>query len=130
MSARVAILHGDQVSRPPLCSILADAGYEPSAFVAGIGVHEVLRDLAPAAIILDVPHDPSTLHWSALAAVAHDATLRPIPFLACVPANDDATPRQIAALGLPSLALVCKPVSPAALLARLRRLIGQTPRAS
>ena len=60
MSANIAILDDDQVVRTFLCAVLADAG----ARVAGIGVHEALRNLAPASIILDVPHDlsASALH--------------------------------------------------------------------
>ncbi len=130
MSANIAILDDDQVFRTFLCAVLADAGYEPVALVAGIGVHEALRDFAPAAIILDVPHDlsASALHWPALAVLAQEATLRHVPVLAYIP-DDDAT-RQVAALGLPFSTLLCKPVALDALLARLRRLIGQTPRAA
>ncbi len=75
MSTNIAILDDDQVFRTFLCAVLADAGYEPVALVAGIGVHEALRDFAPAAIILDVPHDlsASALHWPALAVLAQEA---------------------------------------------------------
>jgi len=62
MPTRIAILDDDQASRTSLSDALAEAGYEPVAFTPGIGVHEVLHDVAPAAIILDVPHDPSALH--------------------------------------------------------------------
>lgn len=121
MPTRIAILDDDQASRTSLSDALAEAGYEPVAFTPGIGVHEVLRDLAPAAIILDVPHDPSALHWPALAVLAHDAALRDIPLLACVP--DDAS-AEAAALGLPSPTLLCKPVALDDLLTRLRRMVG------
>jgi len=124
MPTRIAILDDDQVFRTSLCEVLADAGYDPVALVAGIGVHEILRDLTPAAIILDVPHDPSTLHWPALAVLAHDATLRAVPLLACVPDGDDAAPR-VAALDLPAVALLCKPSILDNLLVRLRRIVGE-----
>lgn len=122
MSANIAILDDDQVFRTFLCAVLADAGYEPVALVAGIGVHEALRDFAPAAIILDVPHDPSAsaLHWPALAVLAQEATLRHVPVLAYVPDGDDDATRQVAALGLPFSTLLCKPVA----------LIGEMPRAA
>ncbi len=108
------------------CAVLADAGYEPAAFVAGIGVHEALRALAPAAIILDVPHDLSTsaLHWPAVAVLAQEAVLRHTPLLACVSDGDDDALRRIAALGLPFTVLLSKPVALDDLLARLRCLVG------
>jgi len=91
----------------------------------------VLRALAPAALILDVPHalSASALHWPALAPLAHEPTLRPLPLLACVPAGDDAAPRRIAALGLPSTALLRKPLTPDDLLAWLRCRVGAGPAA-
>lgn len=126
MPTRIAILDDDQASRTSLSDALTEAGYEPVAFTPGIGVHEVLRDLAPAATILDVPYDPSALHWPALAVLAHDAALRDVPLLACVPDDGDA-PGRVAALGLPSPTLLCKPVALDDLLVRLRRMVGDAP---
>jgi DNA-binding response OmpR family regulator len=126
MPTRIAILDDDQASRTSLSDALAEAGYEPVAFTPGIGVHEVLHDVAPAAIILDVPHDPSALHWPAVGVLAQDDALRAIPLLACVPADDEA-PRRVAALGLFSPTLLCKPVALDDLLARLRRVVGDAP---
>ncbi len=126
MPTRVVVLDDDQEFRAFLCAIFVDAGYEAHGSTAGIGVHEVVRDLAPVAVILDVPADPSasTLHWPALAVLAHDAATRRIPLLACVPDDDEDAARQVAALGLPSSVVLCKPLALDDLLARLRRLAG------
>jgi DNA-binding response OmpR family regulator len=126
MPARIAILDGEPMSYTSLAEALAAAGYEPVMLVAGIGVHEVLRDLAPAAMILDVSSDPCVVHWPALAVLAHDAVLRAIPLVACVPADGSAeadAARRVAALGLPATTLLCKPVAVDDLVARVRRIV-------
>ncbi len=109
-----------------LRDVLTDAGYAAWTFRAGSGAHEVLRPLAPAAIILDLPAAGAddVLAWGLLALCARDAVLRRIPLVVCVP-NDGHASDRAAALRHPLSTLVCKPFTLDALLAPLERLRGR-----
>jgi DNA-binding response OmpR family regulator len=121
---RVAVLDDDQVFLTLLRDVLTEAGYEACTLRPGIGGHEVLRTLAPAAIILDLPDDAGVLAWRLLALCARDAHLRHIPLLVCVPDDGHASDRA-SALHHPRSTLVCKPFTLDALLTSLERLQGQ-----
>ncbi len=123
---RVAVLDNDQVFLTLLRDVLTDAGYAAWTLRVGIGAHEVLRTLAPAALILDLPAADAddVLAWGLLALCARDAALRRIPLIACAPDDGHASDRA-AALRHPVCTLVCKPFTLDALLAPLERLCGR-----
>ncbi len=121
---RVAVLDNDHVFLTLLRDVLTEAGYAACTLRPGIGAHEVLRTLAPAAIILDLPDDAGVLAWRLLALCAQDAHLRHIPLLVCVPDDGHASDRA-SALHHPRSILVCKPFTLDALLTSLERLQGQ-----
>jgi len=121
---RVAVLDNDHVFLTLLRDVLTEAGYEACTLRPGIGAHEVLRTLAPAAIILDLPDDAGVLAWRLLALCARDAHLRHIPLLVCVPDDGHASDRA-SALHHPRSTLVCKPFTLDALLAHLERLLSR-----
>jgi len=126
---RVSVLDDDQTILTLLHEILTDAGYEAHTLRAGSGAHEVLRTLAPTAIVLDLPAaaaaDPNaSLGWHLLALLARDPALCRIPLLVCVP-DDGHTSERVTALRHPRSTLLCTPVTLDALLAHLERLLDR-----
>ena len=121
---RVAVLDNDQVFLTLLRQVLTDAGYEAHTLRTGSGAHEVLRLLAPAAIVLDIPDAADAPAWRLLALLARDPALRHIPLIVCVP-DDGHASDLAAALGHPLSTLVCKPVTLDGLLTDLERLRGR-----
>ncbi len=124
---RVAVLDDDQTILTLLHEVLTDAGYEAHTLRAGIDAHEVLRTLAPTAIVLDLPAaaDPNaSLGWHLLALLARDPALCRIPLLVCVP-DDDHTSERVTALRHPRSTLLCNPVALDDLLAHLERLLDR-----
>ncbi len=121
---RVAVLDDDQAILILLRQVLTDAGYAARTLRVGTGAHDVLRLLAPAALILDLPAaaDDDIRAWRLLSLLARDADLRRIPLIACVPDDGHASDR-VTALRHPLSTLVCKPWTLDALLAHLERLL-------
>jgi len=120
---RVAVLDDDQAILILLRQVLTDAGYATRTLRVGTGAQDVLRLLAPAALILDLPTAAEAASWRLLALLARDDQLRRIPLVACVPDDGHASARA-AALRHPLSTLVCKPWTLDALLAHLERLLG------
>ncbi len=54
MSTRIAVIDDEQVFLDLLQELLSDEGYEPHVFPDGAAAYSRVRDLAPAAIILDM----------------------------------------------------------------------------
>jgi len=121
---RVAVLDDDQTILILLRQVLTDAGYAARTLGIGTGTQDVLRLLAPAAIILDLPAAADAASWRLLALLARDDHLRRIPLVACVPDDGHASDRATA-LCHPLSALVCKPFTLDGLLAHLERLLGR-----
>lgn len=121
---RVAVLDNDHVFLTLLRTVLTEAGYEAHTLRPSIGAHEVLRTLAPDAIILDLPDDAGALAWRLLALLARDAHVRHIPLLVCVPDDGHASDRA-SALHHPRSTLLCKPFTLDALLAHLEQLLDR-----
>ncbi len=122
---RVAVLDDDQTILTLLHEVLTDAGYEAHTLRAGSGAHEVLRTLAPAAIVLAPAADPNdAVGWRLLALLARDPALRRIPLLVCVPDDGHAAER-VTALRPPRSTLLCTPVTLDDLLAHLERLLDR-----
>ncbi len=122
LSPRVAVLDDDQAVLILLRQVLTDAGYAARTLHSNTGAQDVLRLLAPAAIILDLPAAAEAASWRLLALLARDNHLRRIPLVACVPDDGHASDRA-AALRHPLSTLVCKPWTLDALLASLDRLL-------
>jgi len=120
---RVAVLDDDQAVLTLLRQVLTDAGYAARTLRVGTGAQDVLRLLAPAAIILDLPAADAASSWRLLALLARDAHLRRIPLVVCVPDDGHASDR-VSALNHPRSTLVCKPFTLDALLTSLERLRG------
>jgi len=121
---RVAVLDDDQAILILLRQVLTDAGYAAHTLRIGTGTQDVLRLLAPAAIILDLPAAADAASWRLLALLARDDHLRRIPLVACVPDDGHASDRATA-LRHPVSTLVCKPFTLDSLLAHLERLRGR-----
>jgi DNA-binding response OmpR family regulator len=121
---RVAVLDDDQALLILLRQVLTDAGYAAHTLRIGTGTQDVLRLLAPAAIILDLPAAADAASWRLLALLARDDHLRCIPLVACVPDDGRASDRA-AALRHPVSTLVRKPWTLDGLLAPLERLRGR-----
>jgi len=122
LSLRIAVLDHDATFLAFLKEVLAAAGYEPSVFTAGIGVHEVLRDLAPAAILLDIPDGDATSSWQALTLLSRAAYVRHIPLIVAV--HDEPLARaQVVLLSGPATVLLAKPYTLDELLNRIEDLI-------
>jgi len=124
LSPRVAVLDDDQAVLILLRQVLTDAGYAARTLHSNTGAQDVLRLLAPAAIVLDLPAAAEAASWRLLALLARDNHLRRIPLVACVPDDGHASDRA-AALRHPLSTLVCKPWTLDALLASLDRLLDR-----
>ncbi len=120
---RIAVLDHDSTFLAFLTEALADAGYEPSVFTAGIGIHEVLRDLAPAAIILDIPDEDATSSWQALMLLSRAAYVRHIPLIVAV-RDEPLAHAQVVLHGGPATVLLAKPYTLDELLDRIEDLIA------
>jgi len=119
---RVAVLDDDQAVLILLRQVLTDAGYAARTLHVGTGAQDVLRLLAPAALILDLPTATDAVSWRLLALLARDDDLRRIPLVACVPDDGHASDR-VTALRHPVFTLLCKPLTLDDLLAHLERLL-------
>jgi len=124
LSPRVAVLDDDQAILILLRQVLTDAGYAARTLHSGTGAQDVLRLLAPAAIILDLPAAAEAASWRLLALLARDDHLRRIPLLVCVPDDGRASDRATA-LRHPLSTFLCKPWTLDALLAHLERLLDR-----
>ncbi len=121
---RVAVLDDDQAVLILLRQVLTDAGYAARTLHSGTGAQDVLRLLAPAAIILDLPAAAEAASWRLLTLLARDDHLRRIPLVACVPDDGHASDRATA-LRHPLSTLLCKPLTLDGLLAHLERLLDR-----
>ena len=120
---RIAVLDHDSTVLDVLKEVLADAGYEPCVFAAGIGIHEVLRDLAPAAILLDIPDHDAASSWQALSLLSQPAYVRHIPLILAV-REEPLTHAQVVVHGGPATVLLAKPYTLDELLNRIEDLIA------
>ena len=106
----VAVINDDVRFETAIQRALKSDGYDVRRFRAGIGVHEVVRALAPAAIAIDITRDGVDRHWRVLEALVDDPALADVPIVlsvAEVPAND----RHRALLLRPGLLLMHHPIT-------------------
>ncbi len=107
---RIAVINDNIGFKPAIQRVLKRDGYDVRRLRAGIGVHEVVRALTPAAIAIDIARDGVDHHWRTLEALVDDPALADVPIvlsLADVPADD----RLRALLLRPGLLLLPHPVT-------------------
>ena len=83
MSTSIAVIDDDPACRELLHDLLSEEGYAVHLFSDSATAARGLRDLAPAAIILDVRLENPTAGWEVLADLRHDALLHATPVLVC-----------------------------------------------
>ncbi len=106
----VAVINDSERFKTAIQRALERDGYDVHRFRAGIGVHEVVRALAPAAIAIDIARDGVDRHWRALQALVDDPALVDVPIVlsvAEVPTDD----RHRTLLLRPGLLLLHHPVT-------------------
>jgi len=81
---RVAVINDSERFKTAIQRALERDGYDVHRFRAGIGVHEVVRALAPAAIAIDIARDGVDRHWRALQALVDDPALVDVPIVLSV----------------------------------------------
>ena len=81
---RVAVINDRERVKTAIQRALERDGYDVPRFRAGIGVHEVVRALAPAAIAIDITRDDVDRHWRTLAALVDDPALVDVPIVLSV----------------------------------------------
>jgi len=107
---RVAVINDSERFKTAIQRALERDGYDVHRFRAGIGVHEVVRALAPAAIAIDIARDGVDCHWRTLEALIDDPALVDAPIVlsvAEVPTGD----RHRTLLLRPGLLLLHHPVT-------------------
>jgi len=107
---RVAVINDSERFKTAIQRALERDGYDVHRFRAGIGVHEVVRALAPAAITIDIARDGVDRHWHALQALVDEPALVDVPIVlsvAEVPTGD----RHRTLLLHPGLLLLHHPVT-------------------
>ena len=83
MSTCLAVIDDDPACSEVLHDLLREEGYAVHLFPDSATAARCLRDLAPAAIILDVRLENPTAGWEVLADLRHDPVLHPTPVLVC-----------------------------------------------
>jgi DNA-binding response OmpR family regulator len=83
MSTCIAVIDDDPACRELLHDLLSEEGYAVHLFPDSATAARCLRDLVPAAIILDVRLKPPTTGWEVLAALRRDPVLHATPVLVC-----------------------------------------------
>src|SRR5919201_6472546 len=129
MSPCIAVIDDDGACSELLHDLLSEEGYAVHLFPDGATAARCLRDLAPAAIILDVRLESPTAGWAVLADLRHDPVLHATPVLVCS-ADRSALQERAGALERQGCALLAKPFDVDALLVLLQRLAGGAPPAS
>jgi len=81
---RVAVINDSERFKTAIQRALERDGYDAPRFRAGIGVHEVVRALAPAAIAIDIACDGVDRHWRTLEALVNDPVLVDVPIVLSV----------------------------------------------
>jgi DNA-binding response OmpR family regulator len=129
MSTSIAVIDDDPACRELLHDLLNEEGYAVHLFPDSATAAQCLRDLAPAAIILDLRLENPTAGWEVLADLRHDPVLHTTPVLVCS-ADRSALQERAGALGRQRCALLAKPFDLDELLVLLQQLARGAPPAS
>jgi len=76
MATRSPVVNHDSLVLTLLPEAVSADGYEVRRLYVGIGTHEILRAVAPAALILDTPRDKPAAIWQLRGIVRGDAAMR------------------------------------------------------
>jgi DNA-binding response OmpR family regulator len=121
MSTSLAVIDDDPACRELLHDLLSEEGYAVHLFPDRATAARCLRDLAPAAIILDVRLETPTAGWEVLADLRHDPVLHATPVLVCS-ADLSALQERAGDLERQGCAILAKPFDVNDLLVLLRHL--------
>jgi CheY-like chemotaxis protein len=83
MARRIAILDDDPAFVEVLEELLAEEGYTPQGFQAGMADLPHVRNSRPDAIVLDIRMGSPQAGWEILAAVQQDALFGATPVIIC-----------------------------------------------
>ena len=129
MSTSIAVIDDDPACRELLHDLLSEEGYAVYLFPDRATAARCLRDLAPAAIILDVRLETPTAGWEVLADLQHDPVLHATPVLVCS-ADLSALQERASELGRQGCTILAKPFDVDELLVLLQHLARGAPPAS
>jgi len=129
MSTGISVIDDDPACRDLLYDMLREEGYTVHLFPDSATARRCLRDLAPAAIILDVRLENPTAGWEVLADLRHDPVLHATPVLVCS-ADLSALQGHTADLEWQGCTILAKPFDVDELLVLLVQLARGAPPAS
>jgi DNA-binding response OmpR family regulator len=121
MSTCIAVIDDDRACSELLHDLLSEEGYAVHLFPDSATAARRLRDLAPAAIILDVRLENPTAGWEVLADLRHDPVLHATPVLVCS-ADLSALQERAADLEQQGCTILAKPFDVDELLVLLQHL--------
>ena len=124
MPLRIVAINHDPEFLTLLQEVLSEEGYEPHLFREGAAAYAAVRELAPAAIILDIRLEHPTAGWDLLDRLRSDAALGATPIIVCS-ADLPALEAQAADQGPRWHATLAKPFDIDALLDLLHHLIEE-----
>jgi len=127
MSTCVAVIDDDPACRELLHDLLSEEGYAVHLFPDSATAARCLRELAPAAIILDVRLENPTAGWEVLADLRHDPVLHATPVVV-YSADLRALQERAADLERQGYTILAKPFDVDDLLVLLQQLVpGASP---
>ena len=129
MSTSIAVIDDDPACRELLHDLLSEEGYAVHLFSDSATAARCLRDLAPAAIILDLRLETPTVGWEVLADLRHDPVLHATPVLVCS-ADQSALQERAGDLERQGCTMLAKPFDVDELLVLLQQLARGAPPAS
>ena len=127
MPTSIAVIDDDAACRELLHDLLSEEGYTVHLFPDRATAARCLRDLAPAAVILDVRLETPTAGWEVLADLRHDPVLHATPVLVCS-ADRIALQERAGELGRQECMILAKPFDLDELLVLLQQLAHRTSR--
>ena len=126
MSTCIAVIDDDPACSELLHDLLSEEGYAVHLLPNSATAARCLRDLGPAAIILDVRLENPTAGWDVLANLRHDRVLLATPVLVCS-ADRSALQERAADLERQGCTILAKPFDVDELLVLLQQLLHGAP---
>jgi DNA-binding response OmpR family regulator len=126
MSPCIAVIDDDPACSELLHDLLSEEGYAVHLFPDSATAARRLRDVAPAAIILDLRLENPTAGWEVLANLRHNPVLHATPVVVCS-ADLIALLERTADLERQGCTMLAKPFDVDELLVLLQQLLHGTP---